>query len=104
MSDCSPSPEANLERPLTAAQLAKEIGLSARYIRDRSARGDIPCRCIHGMYRYYRSEVQEWLDKFYRGPESGKVTKHAPPALDPIQRAAADAAAIAKGMGIGGAS
>ena len=86
---------------LTATQIALDLKVSARYIRDLASRGQIPCRCIRGMYRFDRAEVREWLDKFYRGPESGKLTKRIPAATDPIQKAAADAAAIAKGMGMG---
>ena len=86
---------------LTATQLAEDLKVSPRYIRDLASRGQIPCRCIRGMYRFDPAEVREWLNTFYRGPENGKLERRSLATLDPIQKAASDAAAIAKGMGLG---
>ena len=58
------------ERLLTARELADVLGFTAGTVLDQFERGDLPgFKLPNGAVRFRASDIEEWLDRFRRGPE-----------------------------------
>ncbi len=48
-------------RLLTVRDLAKLLGMSTRWVHERTRRREIPCYRFGSVLRFHPTEVQEWL-------------------------------------------
>lgn len=63
------------ERLLTVEELSKVLGVSVRWIHERTRLGQIPCyRLGRGgrMLRFVRKEVELWLAQYHQAGDRGE--------------------------------
>ena len=56
----------NDEYYLTDAELSKILRVSRRTLQEYRTKGDIPYYIIVGKVLYRESDIQKWLEKYYR--------------------------------------
>jgi excisionase family DNA binding protein len=61
--DSPPPQPVELERFLTARELAELLNVSENYIYDLAAKGILPSYKIRGNRRFRWSEIEQWLDQ-----------------------------------------
>ena len=60
----APAPAA--EALWTVKDVAAFVGLSVRWVHERTRRGEIPCFRLGTAIRFDPQEIRAWLDKFHR--------------------------------------
>ncbi|MFD3852187.1 MULTISPECIES: helix-turn-helix domain-containing protein [unclassified Brevibacterium] len=53
----------NLERLLTAKQVAEILNCSVQHVYRLRGRGDLPAIAVGGMYRYSPEELRRYIDR-----------------------------------------
>ncbi len=65
--DQSPSPESLL----TVKEVAHLLGMSERWIHERTRRGEMPCYRFGAALRFDPEEIRSWAAKFHHSPGGG---------------------------------
>ena len=65
---------ATLHRPpesslVNSKEVARRLGVSLRWIHERTRLGEIPCYRFGTALRFDLAEVSAWLTKFHHAPE-----------------------------------
>lgn len=72
----------NLTMLLTVDELADQLHIKPATLYAWAAQGRIPCLKIHGLVRFRKDEIDQWLEGF-RGPvKPGKASRVRPKAFD----------------------
>jgi excisionase family DNA binding protein len=54
---------------VTAAEIARLLGMSGAWVRRHAEQGTIPARKLGGVWRFKASEVLAWADQQRTGPD-----------------------------------
>ncbi len=63
------TPEALSDRLLTVKEVAHILGMSERWVHERTLRREIPCYRFGTALRFDLNETRSWMAKWHQAPE-----------------------------------